>query len=86
MVLFNNGTMGLIRKNQRQQYEARFIGCDFGNPDFALLARSFGIGHRRVACSEDIDAVFETLDLTGGINLIEIVIDKNLFPNYSSRR
>jgi len=86
VVLFNNGTMGLIRKNQKQQYDARFIGCDFANPDFALLARAFGIGHRRVERIEDIDAVFADLDLVAGINLIEIVIDKNLFPNYSSRR
>jgi acetolactate synthase-1/2/3 large subunit len=86
VVLFNNGTMGLIRKNQNQQYDQRYIACDFANPDFGLLARSFGIGHRRVERVEDIDAVFNDLDLASGINLIEIVIDKNLFPNYSSRR
>ena len=86
VVLFNNGTMGLIRKNQNQHYDQRYIGCDFTNPDFGLLAQSFGIGHRRVESAADIDAVFEDLDLIQGINLIEIVIDKNLFPNYSSRR
>jgi acetolactate synthase-1/2/3 large subunit len=86
IVLFNNGTMGLIRKNQKQQYEERFIGCDFVNPDFAQLAHSFGISHRRVEQVADVDAVFADLDLSDGINLIEIVIDKNLFPNYSSRR
>ncbi len=86
VVLFNNGTMGLIRKNQKQQYEERYIGCDFVNPDFAQLAHSFGVSHRRVEQVADVDAVFADLDLSQGINLIEIVIDKNLFPNYSSRR
>jgi acetolactate synthase-1/2/3 large subunit len=86
VVLFNNGTMGLIRKNQSQQYGQRFISCDFANPDFARLADAFGIQHRRVTGEADIDDVFSSLDLAGEINLIEIVIDKNLFPNYSSRR
>ena len=45
IVLFNNRTMGLIRKNQHQQYHERFIDCDFINPDFAMLAESFGIQH-----------------------------------------
>ena len=37
IVVFNNQTMGLIRKNQQQQYDERFINCDFINPDFAIL-------------------------------------------------
>lgn len=86
VVVFNNGTMGLIRKNQHQQYGQRYISCDFIGPDLGLLARSFGIAHRRVEHIGDIDAVFSELDLENGINLIEIVLDKNLFPNYSSRR
>ncbi len=86
VVVFNNATMGLIRKNQHQQYAQRFIDCDFVNPDFALLARAFGIRHKRVERPEDVDELFAHFDLTDAINLIEIVIDKNLFPNYSSRR
>ena len=86
VVVFNNATMGLIRKNQHQQYQQRFISCDFVNPDFAQLARAFGIRHKRVGTEADVDDLFADCDLTGAINLIEIVIDKNLFPNYSSRR
>jgi hypothetical protein len=39
-----------------------------------------------VETSADIDDLFAQHDLGGAINLIDIVIDKNLFPNYSSRR
>lgn len=86
VVVFNNGTMGLVRKNQFQHYGGRYISCDFVNPDFGLLARAFGIAHRRVVCKADVDAVFAEMDLSGGINLIEIVLERDLFPNYSSRR
>jgi acetolactate synthase-1/2/3 large subunit len=86
VVLFNNATMGLIRKNQTQQYERRFIDCDFVNPDYAALARSFGIGYRHVADERDLETLFTQDDLTGAINLIEIPLDKDAFPNYLSQR
>lgn len=86
VVLFNNGTMGLIRKNQTQQYDKRFIDCDFVNPDYATLAKSFGIRYRHVADERDLEALFTQDDLVGTINLIEIPLDKDAFPNYLSKR
>jgi acetolactate synthase-1/2/3 large subunit len=86
VVIFNNSTMGLIRKNQYQGYGQRFIDCDFANPDYALLAKSFGIEFQHVAAECDIDRVFAETDFVDGTNLIEIMLDKELFPNYSSRR
>lgn len=85
IVLFNNSTMGLIRKNQHHLYQGRFIDCDFTNPDYALLAQSFGIRHCRVASGQDL-AKLEAIDFRHGINLIEIMIDQDAYPNYSSRR
>jgi len=86
VILFNNSSMGLIRKNQVQSYQNRFIDCDFINPDYAALAKSFGITHVRAETKDDLDDVFDNTDFTGKINLIEIMVDKNAFPNYSSRR
>jgi acetolactate synthase-1/2/3 large subunit len=86
VLLFSNATMGLIRKNQQQQYQGRFINCDFSNPDFELLARSFGIAYRFVDDEQAMAGLFAEHDLRNGINLIEIPLDKNAFPNYSSSR
>ncbi len=86
VVMFNNATMGLIRKNQHQGYGQRYIDCDFSNPDYSLLAKSFGIEFQNVKTSEDLDRVFAETDFVADINLIEIMLDKELFPNYSSRR
>ncbi len=86
VLLFNNATMGLIRKNQSQHYDGRYINCDFINPDFAALADSFGIHYRKLETEEDVAQMFAEDDLRGGINLIEMMIDKDNFPNYSSRR
>ncbi|MDP1928451.1 MAG: thiamine pyrophosphate-binding protein [Thiobacillus sp.] len=86
VVVINNGTMSLIRKNQFQLYGERYIDCDFVNPDFGLLAQSFGVKHYRVETEAELDSFFASADLTGGINLIEILLDKHAFPRYLSAR
>ncbi len=86
VIMFNNSTMGLIRKNQFQQYDKRFINCDFINPDYAYLAKSFGIQYKKIVSTDDLNGLFSELDLINGINLVEIMIDKDTFPTYSSKR
>ena len=86
IVVINNATIGLIRKNQFQLYEERYIDCDFVNPDFAYLARAFGIRHHKIEHAADIDRLFGEADLENSINLIEIMLDKNAFPSYLSSR
>jgi len=86
VVLINNASMSLIRKNQFQLYGERYIDCDFINPDFKLMAQSFGIQHYKLDTDADIDRLFNTADLISGINLIEIPLDKHAFPTYLSAR
>lgn len=85
-VVINNGSMSLIRKNQYQLYGQRYIDCDFVNPDFRLLAAAFGMQHYRVETEADLDSLFARADLVGGLNLIEILLDKHVFPSYLSTR
>ena len=86
VVVINNGTLSLIRKNQFQLYGERYIDCDFSNPDFGLLAQSFGAQHYRIETEAELDALFAHADLAGAINLIEILLDKHAFPRYLSAR
>lgn len=86
VVVINNGTLSLIRKNQFQLYGERYIDCDFVNPDFSLLAQSFGVQHYRIETEAALNILFDHADLTGGINLIEILLDKHAFPRYLSAR
>ena len=86
VVVINNGTLSLIRKNQLQLYGERYIDCDFVNPDFGLLAQSFGVQHYRIETEAALDALFANADLSGTINLIEILLDKHAFPRYLSAR
>ncbi|HEY9034214.1 MAG TPA: hypothetical protein VIN71_09770, partial [Pseudomonadales bacterium] len=67
-------------------YHKRFINSDFVNPDYQLLAESFGINHIPISSAQDLDDLFASRDLQHSINLIELVIDRDAFPNYQSRR
>ena len=86
VVMFNNATMGLIRKNQFQNYGGRYIDCDFINPDYRQLAASFDMTFQHVETPADVERVFDEVDFVGGRTLIEIMLDRDAFPNYSSRR
>jgi acetolactate synthase-1/2/3 large subunit len=86
VILLNNSSLGLVRKNQLYNYGGRFIASDFVNPDYGKLAESFAIDHFRVASLEDADKVFRTVDFKARTTLIELVLSKNEFPRYSSAR
>jgi acetolactate synthase-1/2/3 large subunit len=42
VLVFDNGTYGTIRMHQERNYPGRVVGTELRNPDFALLARSYG--------------------------------------------
>lgn len=86
VLMFNNSSMGLIRKNQYQNYDEHYIDCDFINPDYSQMMKSFGCSYQRIENEMDIQQTFDTVDFVGGRTLIEIMLERDAFPNYSSRR
>jgi acetolactate synthase-1/2/3 large subunit len=86
VVLLNNSALGLVRKNQFYNYSGRFIASEFVNPDYEKLAASFNINYFRVASDDEADSVFGKADFGSKINLIELILDKDEFPKYSSGR
>lgn len=85
VILLNNASLGLVRKNQHYNYRERYISCDFQNPDFELLARSFGIEYVRVASADHIPAALRQID-SDNILLVDVILNPDAFPNYSSGR
>lgn len=86
ILLINNSSLGLIRKNQFQHYDGRLIACDFVNPDYARLAESFGFCHFRLDNEACVDAFFAEADVCNGFNLIELPWNKDVFPSYRVER
>ena len=58
ILILNNGIYGTIRAHQERTYPARVSGTTLENPDFVMLARSYGFHAERVGQTEDFPAAF----------------------------
>jgi len=74
-LVINNGMYGTIRMHQERSYPGRVSGTRLTNPDFAALARSYGLHGETVEKTEDFAGAFERCEASGKPGLIEIRID-----------
>jgi acetolactate synthase I/II/III large subunit len=81
-LVFNNGLYGTIRMHQEREYPGRVIGTALRNPDFAALARAYGLHGETVRqTAEFAPALERSLDVKGPA-LIELIYDPELItPN-----
>ena len=61
ILVVDNGAYGTIRMHQERDYPQRISGTELVNPDFAALARAYGL-HGEVVRREDPVAVGRELD------------------------
>jgi acetolactate synthase-1/2/3 large subunit len=76
-IVVNNSTYGTIRMHQERFYPGRVIGTDLVNPDFAALARAYGLDGQVVEKTEEFAPAFERARASGGPALIEIRIEQD---------
>lgn len=58
-VVFNDNAYGNVRRIQKERFGGRFIASDLYNPDFVMLAQSFGIEGVRVGTPEALRDVVQ---------------------------
>ncbi len=83
IVLFDNSTLGLVRQWQELFYEGNFSEVDlYDNPDFAEVARAFGVEAFTVTRREQTSAAIKRLLNTRGPVLAHVRIDprENVWP------
>jgi len=73
--VINNGMYGTIRMHQEREYPERVHGTDLRNPDFAALARAYGIHGAVVERTEDFKQALAQALSQSGPALIEIRTD-----------
>jgi acetolactate synthase I/II/III large subunit len=56
-VVFDDSAYGNVRRDQREDFQSRFLGVDLHNPDHVKLAESFGVGAAQVTTAEGLIAV-----------------------------
>ena len=85
IVLVNNKSLGMVRQWQKLFFEERYSHTLFredDQPNFVMLAESYGIMARRIEKREDLYAEMEKAFQAPGPQFIEVVTDdeENVFP------
>jgi acetolactate synthase-1/2/3 large subunit len=73
VVIFNNGKLGSIEL--RQSHFRRQIGVDFGNPDFAKYAESFGAAGYRVERADDLRTILKEVIQSRNVSIVDVPVD-----------
>jgi acetolactate synthase-1/2/3 large subunit len=74
-VVVDNGMYGTIRMHQEKHYPARVYGTDLVNPDFAALARAYGVHGESVNRTAEFAPAFERALAHDGPSLLHLRID-----------
>ncbi len=70
-LVINNGIFGTIRMHQEREYPGHVYATDLVNPDFAALARAYGLHGETLERTEDISEVLDRAMGIGGAALID---------------
>lgn len=74
ILVFNDGWYGNVRRIQQERYGNRVFRSDLTNPDYQLLARSYGIASERVGSAEQLGSAIRRAIGTQGPYLIEVPV------------
>ncbi len=74
VLVWQDNSYGMIKWKQQLEGKAPF-GVDFGNPDFAALARSFGAFGYQVGPDDDLSAVLEEAFHQGKPAVVAVPVD-----------
>jgi len=75
VLVVNNGMYGTIRMHQEREHPGRVSGTDLKNPDFAALARAYGLRGEIVEETRDFEAAFERAWNAKTASVIELRVD-----------
>jgi acetolactate synthase-1/2/3 large subunit len=72
ILVVNNDAYGMIKVQQRDQFDEQYIGVDLDNPDFVQLAHAFGVYGERITTPEALSAALSKALFADKPTVIEI--------------
>ncbi len=75
VLVINNGMYGTIRMHQERDFPERVSATDLVNPDFMMLAKSYGAWAERVTTTDEFAPAFRRAVESGTMAVIEITMD-----------
>ena len=75
-VIFNNGTLGMVRQWQTLVYDKHYMATDIGaDVDYIKLAEAYGLSGRRVTNQSDFEDALKEAMACGHGYVIDCVLD-----------
>lgn len=78
VIVVNNGMYGTIRMHQERHYPGRVNATDLVNPDFAMLAKSYGGHGETVMQTDQFAPAWDRACAFSGPSVIELQVDPEL--------
>ena len=75
VIIVDNGRYGTIRMHQERDFPGRTVGTDIQSPDFAAVARGFGLEAQTISTTDAFKAAFDTAFATGQPHLLHLLPD-----------
>ena len=75
VIVFDNSTYGTIRMHQEREYPGRISATRLANPDFAMMARSYGAWAATVTTNAEFDSALAQAAGMTGLRLIHCITD-----------
>ena len=76
IAIINNGYLGMVRQWQEFFYDRRYAGTPILSPDFAALARSFGLGGEIVTSRKEVEGAVERARAETRTVVLEFRVEK----------
>jgi acetolactate synthase-1/2/3 large subunit len=83
-IVINNGMYGTIRMHQEREYPARVYATALKNPDFAALAKAYGLFGETLTKTAEFEPAFERALASGKPALLELRIDPEAITTRTS--
>jgi acetolactate synthase-1/2/3 large subunit len=72
IIVPNNNAYGMIKAQQRDQFDGRYMGVELQNPDFVALAHAFGAKGERATTPKEMDVALRRAFAADKPTVIEI--------------
>ena len=83
-IVVDNGTYGTIRMHQEREYPGRVSGSDLFNPDFAMLAQSYGWAAQRIERTEEFEPALRAALQAGKPTLLHLRLSADVSTSRST--
>ncbi len=82
LIILNNQFLGMVRQWQELYFEQRYASTPMSNPDFCMIAESYGITNQKIASPKALNQGIQDMLSHPGAYVLEVMVkqEENVFP------